>query len=62
LGLLIAPPFAIALAIGASMSFGAVAVAVFLMKTDQPDEYANGASRTEEEVRAELVRIKGDTP
>ena len=58
LSIIIAPTLALAFMIGGAMSFGAVAVALFLMKPAPVDEYTSGFARTEKEVREALADIQ----
>ena len=60
LSVIVAPDFAIALAIGGAMTFGACTVAYFMMSPNRADEHNNGHARTEEEVNATMARMKGD--
>lgn len=50
--------FAFPFAIGGAMAFGAGAVALFLFRPEQPDEYDSGFARTEEDVRQALADIE----
>ncbi|MEO9682201.1 MAG: hypothetical protein ABJF86_14790 [Tateyamaria sp.] len=58
LSIILAPDLLLAFAVGGAMSFGAGTVAIFMFKLDQPDEYSQGKSRTEEEVRQALADIE----
>jgi hypothetical protein len=46
LSLVIAPSFGPALAIGGALSFGAIAVALFLQRANAPEEQSNDGART----------------
>ena len=56
LSVIIAPGFALAFVVGGAMSFGAGAVLLFLLKTEESAPQGN--ARTEEEVRQALADIE----
>lgn len=58
LGMVVAPGFAVAVAIGCSMTFGAISVAIMLFMPAPNYDKADGKSRTEEEVRESLADIE----
>ncbi|WP_299377963.1 hypothetical protein [uncultured Tateyamaria sp.] len=57
LSVIVAPGLLVAFVLCGAMTFGAGAVALFLMMSDDP--VPQGNARTEEEVRQALAEIKG---